>query len=396
MTNNKITRFTRDQYLVFMTNNRSRGQFRLGSFKMYLAVFILSLILIQIFAYLAMTWPTPIRVPRRKTRLEVEANIRTVLNLSVINPFNYAFTIVPRTLCKEGTIIFVASAPHHFAYRDAIRRTWGQQEGEDADEKPRDAALVPTTVKTQNGRSDSQNGSRVSDRFTVLFFLGDLVGEDADSELLREKVWEESDLNGDIAISDFQDTYDNLSLKTMSMLLWAVQFCPAKNMYFVKCDDDTFFNVPLLLTALREADTTEHFVVGHMLKDLIPYRDSGSKYYVSVEEYRDKMYPPGLSGSAYAMKMQTAHLIYKVALRTKLFRLEDIYILGMCAGRIGIDLVRDSRFSLNRHLYECEQADYVSGHEYSPTQMLKVYEQLQSQKCRSEILKKQQPATKYF
>ncbi|GFS26721.1 beta-1,3-galactosyltransferase 1-like [Elysia marginata] len=328
-----------------------------------------------------MTWPTPIRVRKIPKPINVTESIRKVLSQPVINPFIYEFTSLPSTKCTEGIIIMVASAPQNFDYREAIRRTWARPPSDNDTTKsttPLSAGTGRPAAKTEQTREDSLSKSLNERRYAVLFFLGAVAGDSEASTSLRENLLLESDRYGDLVISDFTDTYGNLSLKTMSMLRWADQFCPAKGLYLTKCDDDTYLNVPLLRESLQDLGVSGfHFVVGHLLKDHNANRHLESKYFMSRAEYRDIQYPVVVSGSAYAMKIETAKLLYKVSLRTKLFRLEDIYIIGFCAGKVGVDVVGDARFSLDLHLFGCDQAKYISGHEYSPAQMLQVYDYLQ-------------------
>ena len=52
-------------------------------------------------------------------------------------------------------------------------------------------------------------------------------------------------------LSPCQDTYTNLTLKTVMGLKWGAIFCPQAK-YVMKTDDDIFINVPLLHRALQE------------------------------------------------------------------------------------------------------------------------------------------------
>ncbi|GFN76124.1 hexosyltransferase [Plakobranchus ocellatus] len=69
---------------------------------------------------------------------------------------------------------------------------------------------------------------------------------------------------------------------------------------------------------------------------------------------------------------------YKTSLRTSLFRLEDIYIVGFCGQRVGVNVVEDSRFNLSTHYNGCVHARYASGHRYTPAIMYQVYRTFQN------------------
>ena len=56
-------------------------------------------------------------------------------------------------------------------------------------------------------------------------------------------------------ISAFQDTYHNLTLKTIMGLKWMSIFCPQAQ-YVLKTDDDIYVNVDLLHRSLLEESKT--------------------------------------------------------------------------------------------------------------------------------------------
>lgn len=51
--------------------------------------------------------------------------------------------------------------------------------------------------------------------------------------------------------------------------------------------------------------------------------------------YSGKVYPPYLSGTGYVMSIETANTLYKTALVTPIFHLEDIYITGKYSINLG-------------------------------------------------------------
>lgn len=63
---------------------------------------------------------------------------------------------------------------------------------------------------------------------------------------MRNKFQEEVELYRDIVIADMKDTYRNLTLKVLYMMEWAFTRC-SQARYYMKVDDDVFFNVPLVL-----------------------------------------------------------------------------------------------------------------------------------------------------
>ena len=71
-----------------------------------------------------------------------------------------------------------------------------------------------------------------------------LVGTPPEEEGL-DSLLKESDLHGDLAISANVDTYQNLTLKTLSAFRWMQTFCPGAD-FILKIDDDMFIQIQRL------------------------------------------------------------------------------------------------------------------------------------------------------
>ena len=71
-----------------------------------------------------------------------------------------------------------------------------------------------------------------------------LVGTPPEEEGL-DSLLKESDLHGDLAISGNVDTYQNLTLKTLSAFRWMQTFCPGAD-FILKIDDDMFIQTQRL------------------------------------------------------------------------------------------------------------------------------------------------------
>ena len=57
-------------------------------------------------------------------------------------------------------------------------------------------------------------------------------------------------ITGDIIQENFLDSYNNLTLKSIFILKYIKNNCKNKVQYVLKCDDDTFINVPNLIHVL--------------------------------------------------------------------------------------------------------------------------------------------------
>ena len=105
--------------------------------------------------------------------------------------------------------------------------------------QPRPHILNPSTTP-----ADVQAGEII-----LVFFIGSApVAADARVQASIEK---EAAVHGDILQEDYIDTYENLTLKSISMIRWVSQNCPNAR-YVAKIDDDTYVNIPLLIRSLQD------------------------------------------------------------------------------------------------------------------------------------------------
>ena len=65
----------------------------------------------------------------------------------------------------------------------------------------------------------------------LYFLLGD--GDN------KEEIQKEADENGDLIVGDFEDTYDNLPIKTFLGYQFYNDFCPNSDLPVAFVDDDT-------------------------------------------------------------------------------------------------------------------------------------------------------------
>lgn len=176
--------------------------------------------------------------------------------------------------------------------------------------------------------------------YKVVFLLG-LPSQDNDTEI-QDKIEEEVEKYGDIIQEGFIDSYNNLTLKSIMMLKWVTNNCKESVRYILKTDDDMYVNVPNLIQNLKNRskvrDRTkpqelEYLLIGDLICGARPVQDVGSKWYSPRYMYGARVYPRYLSGTGYALSAPTAKALYKAALTTAYFHLEDIYITGICSVR---------------------------------------------------------------
>lgn len=201
---------------------------------------------------------------------------------------------------------------------------------------------------------DISNGYLIERLSSQVIFL---VGRPQSNGAQQQLVVEESNAFGDVLQEDFVDTYNNLTLKSLMLLKWISRFNwdADRVKYVMKCDDDTFLNVPNLMhvllggtvpiyqdtvklyteaTARRHSWTDSTSLMGFLFHNARPIRDVSSKWYAPRFMYRRKIFPNYLSGTGYVIEAtQTAKELFKAALRTPIFHLEDVYVTGLCASR---------------------------------------------------------------
>ncbi|KAI5635094.1 galactosyltransferase domain-containing protein [Phthorimaea operculella] len=273
--------------------------------------------------------------------------------------------------------------------------------------------------------------------FKLVFLLG--MPSKVNSTI-QKKIEEEIEAHNDIIQEGFIDSYNNLTLKSIMMLKWVTKKCNESVRYILKTDDDTYVNMPNLILSLKEraaafdklsaegrkekeylligdvingakpvldADSKwwpiscaeraaafdklsaegrkdkEYLLIGDVINGAKPVLDADSKWFSPRYMYGGRYYPRYLSGMGYAMSVPTAHALYRAALSTHYFHLEDIYITGMCALRANPRIVPhdDARFS-----YQCERTSelccahaQVTAHRVNPDDVRALHTRLSTE-----------------
>lgn len=222
-------------------------------------------------------------------------------------------------------LIAITSAPSHDSARMAIRETWGHFAS----------------------RKD----------VSIAFILGSISNDSINSNIEKEQ-----DLYGDIIRGKFRDTYDNLTLKTISMLEWVDNYCP-KAAFVLKTDDDMFINVSRLLAFIAKHNPEQRTVYGRLAKKWKPIRNKKSKYYISPQQYKPPVFPDFTTGPAYLLPARLSRELYVGALNHTYFKLEDVFVTGIVANELKIKRVHAPEF-LNKRvsLTSCNVQRGISIH----------------------------------
>ncbi|KAM7009010.1 beta-1,3-galactosyltransferase 5-like [Tautogolabrus adspersus] len=227
-------------------------------------------------------------------------------NYHVPYPGNYKFIMDETPTCKDTTpflVLMVPVATFDVAARDAIRRTWGSEK-----------LVLGQLVET-------------------LFILGLPGGADAEQQ--QKKLKQENQQHHDLIQSDFQDSYRNLTIKTMMMLEWLSAYC-VKASFVMKIDSDMFLHIQNLVKLLLDSNTSKlNYMTGLVWWHSPVLRDQSNKFYMPKNVFAEPEYPPYPLGMAYVMSLDLPRKILEVSPHIKPIYIEDVY-LGMCLKRLGI------------------------------------------------------------
>lgn len=194
---------------------------------------------------------------------------------------------------------------------------------------------------------------------------------------------------GDILQEDFLDTYNNLTIKSVMMLKWIADTrCHEKFKFLVKCDDDTFINIPNLLHYLlggtlplynatvslydeksykvlnerNRLTQTSKLLIGYKFCNSKPISSVTNKWYMPYYMFPNDTYPNYLSGGSYLMSSDIVPELYTSALSSSLIYLEDIFITGISAEHAGIKRHHNPLFLFNFEKNKCVLKGVVTEH----------------------------------
>ncbi|XP_064292888.1 beta-1,3-galactosyltransferase 5-like [Plodia interpunctella] len=235
--------------------------------------------------------------------------------------------------------IFITSAPSHFIQRQAIRMTWG----------------------------DTRKFPNVS----LAFFIGIPSNES------RSLILEEESIYRDMIIARFIDTYDNLTLKSLSTLEWLNTYCPLVPR-MLKTYDNVYISIPLLLIFVEQTlrDNETKTMWGKLELDHLPERDNTSKYFVTEEEFPGSKYPPFVSGPAYLMSTDVTRDLFAAAAEEPYLKIEDVFITGILAKILNIKQIHVKAFYKLFDGSWWDVVNYIATHNLTSAELLSTWSHL--------------------
>ncbi|XP_037806004.1 lactosylceramide 1,3-N-acetyl-beta-D-glucosaminyltransferase-like [Lucilia sericata] len=337
-------------------------------------------------------------------------------------PLNDTTLLEPRHKCHEKMfiLIVVCSGLNNFVARQTIRETWGNTTEfnysmfEKLHSHLSDKYLQPKRQRIELFQEFFKlNGNQTTAippatmPVRILFLLGHtkidtaggMGGSGGDNET-HIRLQQEAEQYDDIIQENFLDTYNNLTIKSVMALKWITRNkCFQKAAFFMKCDDDTFVNVPNLLqfllggtvplynetldyydsrtyqtlSAINRLNATTNYMVGYMFCKAPVLANVKSKWYMPYYMYSKDYYPTYLSGSGYLMSMDVVPRLYEASLNTSLVYLEDVYVTGMCAEKANIQRHHHPLFNYGRYKHSCTLKGMITLHKLTNDDMYAAY-----------------------
>uniref|UniRef100_A0A2L2YDT5 Hexosyltransferase n=1 Tax=Parasteatoda tepidariorum TaxID=114398 RepID=A0A2L2YDT5_PARTP len=161
------------------------------------------------------------------------------------------------------------------------------------------------------------------------------------------------------------------------LLQWVSQFCPNVQ-YVLKTDDDMYVNVANLLNMLIRVPVKSNVMYGVLFKKAKPNRNSAAKWFVPKKQFDGSVFPDYLSGTGYVMSRDGLPKLLDASAALPFLVMEDVFITGLCASESHV-----RRFNVRGFAYwrrpptGCAFKDVITGHHVTPSDMKKIWKELQ-------------------
>lgn len=254
-----------------------------------------------------------------------------------VTSFEYVASPAPCVASNGSEInVFVAivSSPANFEKRNATRHAWLMTLNDELNVmKSADEPLIKVVGKS--------------------FVVGQSV-----NSTINKNVMSESATNGDIISIDMLDSYYNLSVKAVGLLIWLFNKCSSVD-YVLKVDDDVYVNTRKLGGFIRQLNASEVGIYGTVTdgivlrgismkprENLLTIEECFSKdgkWGLPYECYPWNTYPRYYQGAAVLMAGSAVGPLLSAAQTIPYHPIDDLYLTGFCAERAGVSLLSTYR-----------------------------------------------------
>jgi hypothetical protein len=152
----------------------------------------------------------------------------------------------------------------------------------------------------------------------------------------------EMEAHNDIILANFVDTYQNLTLKSLLQLKWAMEFCSGVD-FIAKVDGDMFFNIPKLWPCLD--DCLADKLMGRINRG--PKVHTSGKWFVPRSQFPFEFFPKYLRGGAYILGTTAIPRLVLTAEYVPPISIEDVFITGVLTQILNITIVDHECFTFH-------------------------------------------------
>lgn len=291
-------------------------------------------------------------------------------------------------------VVLIISGPDNEVKREAIRGTW---------------AKLTSNIIVQNSKkiyrwNHSWSGVKALPKLIQLYFVIGIKNMNHNKVLKLKN--EHNRANDLLLFENLEDSYKNLSLKILTALQW-VNSNIKDLKYLIKCDDDSFVRIDLIVKNLEayapemNAPELKRMVTYKMTS--LPYRGLYWGYFNGVAKvymtgkWEEKdwflcdRYLPYALGGGYVISHSIVEYIARNAELLSLYNAEDVSMGVWTAPLKGINRVHDIRFDTEWKSRGCSK-DTLIRHKQTSSDIFGLYKTLVSTHgetlCESEIIER--------
>jgi hypothetical protein len=163
------------------------------------------------------------------------------------------------------------------------------------------------------------------------------------NESINEKLIKESQIYNDIIQANFLDSYNNLPIKSVTMMHWVIDHCPQAGIV-TKLDCDIHINMTNLLREIVPLNISDTFIYGEVHNNAQPHRNPKSRYYVPISVYPDNKWKPYVYGYSYIITQSAVYKIAQAAQFSKHFGQDDVWSTGIVREIAKVKLINTQNF----------------------------------------------------